>query len=98
MVTGHAMQRSSRAKLAKELAGRPLSTTGTARRNISTPQSLKEGPDVWVTNWVDYSTKYGLGYLLSNGAVGVFYNDSSKIISHEDGDQFEYLTRNHIEK
>ena len=26
-----------------------------------------KGPDTWVKKWVDYSSKYGLGYLLSNG-------------------------------
>jgi len=30
--------------------------------------------------WIDYSDKYGIGYLLSNGATGVFFNDTSKII------------------
>ena len=29
----------------------------------------------WVTKQVDYSKKYGLGYLLSNGFSGVFFND-----------------------
>lgn len=33
----------------------------------------------WVVRWVDYSTKYGLGYLLSDGTVGVVFNDSSRI-------------------
>ncbi len=35
---------------------------------------------VWVKKWVDYSSKYGLGYLMSNGCFGVFFNDSSKIV------------------
>ena len=35
---------------------------------------------IWVKKWVDYSSKYGLGYILSNGAAGVFFNDSTKII------------------
>lgn len=30
--------------------------------------------------WIDYTSKYGLGYVLSNGAVGVFFNDATKII------------------
>lgn len=38
------------------------------------------GPSIWVKKWVDYSSKYGLGYLLSNGASGVFFNDSTKIV------------------
>lgn len=41
--------------------------------------SLK-GPNVWIKKWVDYSSKYGLGYLLSNNATGVFFNDSTKIV------------------
>lgn len=36
--------------------------------------------EVHVKKWVDYSTKYGLGYLLSDGSTGVYFNDSTKII------------------
>ena len=35
---------------------------------------------VWVKKWVDYSSKYGLGYIMSNGTYGVYFNDSTKII------------------
>jgi len=41
--------------------------------------------DTYVKKWVDYSSKYGLGYLLSNGMIGVFFNDSTKIISDVSG-------------
>ncbi len=30
--------------------------------------------------WVDYSKKYGLGYSLSDGRYGVFFNDATKIL------------------
>jgi polo-like kinase 1 len=33
-----------------------------------------------VKKWVDYSSKYGLGYLLNNGAAGVCFNDSTNIL------------------
>ncbi|OMJ83722.1 hypothetical protein SteCoe_15264 [Stentor coeruleus] len=39
-----------------------------------------ETDDIWVEKWVDYSEKYGLGYKLSNGAVGAHFNDLSKIV------------------
>jgi polo-like kinase 1 len=40
---------------------------------------------VWVSKWIDYSSKYGLGYLLSDNAAGVFFNDSTKIVvAHKD--------------
>ncbi len=58
-------------------------TAGTGRLNskgLPNNSTGKAGPDVWVKKWVDYSSKYGLGYLLSNNATGVFFNDSTKII------------------
>ena len=48
---------------------------------------------LWVKKWVDYSNKYGLGYLMSNSCVGVFFNDSTKIISSGTGDFFQYMHR-----
>ncbi len=55
-------------------------------------QSLS-GPSCWVKKWVDYSSKYGLGYLLSNAATGVFFNDSTKIIIDPNGHTFYYYER-----
>ena len=52
-----------------------------------------QGPDSWVKKWVDYSSKYGLGYLLSNGSTGVFFNDSSKIVLDPKGHNFNYIER-----
>ena len=52
-----------------------------------------KGPDTWVKKWVDYSSKYGLGYLLSNGFSGVFFNDSSKIILNPKTNVFFYIER-----
>lgn len=37
-------------------------------------------PIYWVSKWVDYSDKYGFGYQLCDGSVGVMYNDSTKLI------------------
>ncbi len=51
------------------------------------------GPSVWVKKWVDYSSKYGVGYLLSNGSTGVFFNDSSKIVLEPAGIHFDYLEK-----
>ncbi len=41
--------------------------------------------EIWVKKWVDYSNKYGVGYLLSNGCNGVFFNDSTKILMDPEG-------------
>jgi polo-like kinase 1 len=49
--------------------------------------------EVWVKKWVDYSSKYGLGYYLSNEATGVFFNDSTKIVLDPNGYHFDYYER-----
>ena len=48
--------------------------------------------------WIDYSSKYGLGYILSDGNVGVYFNDSTKIIYKPNGANFIYIERNAQEK
>lgn len=50
-------------------------------------------PSVWVSRWVDYSKKYGLGYKLSNGCSGVFFNDATKMLLETDGDSLAYIER-----
>ena len=35
---------------------------------------------VFITSWVDYCTKYGMAYALTDGCVGVHFNDSSSVI------------------
>ena len=54
--------------------------------------------DVYIKKWVDYSSKYGLGYLLSNGHCGVFFNDCSKIIYNNEKNFFQYLEKSEKEK
>lgn len=50
--------------------------------NLNKAKTTSSGmkTEVWVKKWVDYSNKYGLGYVLTNGATGVFFNDGTKLI------------------
>jgi len=50
-----------------------------------------ENPKVFISKWIDYSNKYGLGYQLTNSCVGVYFNDSTSIILSADEEHFEYL-------
>jgi polo-like kinase 1 len=61
---------------------------GSVNLGGKSPQS-----DIWIVKWVDYSSKYGLGYLLLNDATGVFFNDSSKIVLSPCGTYFDYIER-----
>ena len=60
---------------------------------IKDKSNLEGCTDIWVKKWVDYSSKYGLGYLLSNRAIGVFFNDSSKIVVGPNETSFVYLEK-----
>jgi len=37
-------------------------------------------PIYWVSKWVDYSDKYGIGYQLSDNSIGVLFNDSTRLL------------------
>ena len=57
-----------------------------------------KSPEIWVKKWVDYSSKYGLGYLFNNGFSGVFFNDCSKMILNPKTNQFFYIERKESDK
>lgn len=44
-----------------------------------------QAPKVFISKWIDYSNKYGLGYQLTNGHTGVYFNDSTTVIMSADG-------------
>ncbi|CAG5126129.1 unnamed protein product, partial [Candidula unifasciata] len=60
------------------------------------PKGSKSNPTaitaeiIWVTKWVDYSNKYGFGFQLSTDALGVLFNDTSRIIMAPDGRAVQY--------
>ncbi|OMJ66053.1 hypothetical protein SteCoe_37238 [Stentor coeruleus] len=79
--------------------------TGTATASVSSTFNIKRnavsssyvyaegGPKVWVKSWVDYTHKYGLGYVLSNSGGGFYYNDMSKIICDLKTESFKYISK-----
>ncbi|XP_022240033.1 serine/threonine-protein kinase PLK1-like isoform X1 [Limulus polyphemus] len=50
-------------------------------------------PIFWVSKWVDYTDKYGLGYQLCDNSVGVLFNDSTRIILLADELNVQYIER-----
>jgi hypothetical protein len=39
---------------------------------------------VFIACWVDYCNKYGMGYALTDGSVGVYFNDSTSCVMSPD--------------
>ena len=62
-------------------------------------QSLNyQQASIWVVRYVDYTSKYGLGFLLNTGSAGVYFNDSTKIVISPDGNIFQYGERRKKDK
>jgi len=63
------------------------------RKHAQRPLTINE---IFVVKWLDYNSKYGMGYLLSNGLLGVIFNDNTQIFSfpqQQDGGYFEYFNQ-----
>lgn len=56
-----------------------LMNTPKAQYTVAYRASLPPPTVVYVTKWVDYSNKYGIGYELSNGMAGVLKPDGSSV-------------------
>ncbi|KAK7079554.1 Serine/threonine-protein kinase plk1 [Halocaridina rubra] len=54
-------------------------------------------PMIWVSKWVDYSDKYGLGYQLCDDSIGVRFNDFTKLLLLADGENIHYIERSGTE-
>jgi hypothetical protein len=55
-------------------------------------------PMLWISKWVDYSDKYGLGYQLCDDSVGVLFNDSTRLIMTAGGaENLQYIDREGFE-
>jgi hypothetical protein len=68
--------------------GRWSGDTGATAGATSSPTAK-----VWVVRYVDYTSKYGLGFLFNTGSAGVYFNDSTKIVLSADGTVFQYTER-----
>lgn len=68
------------------------SFAGLREQKEFTEDELK-GPSVWISEYSDFSAKYGLAYRFNNGIVGAFYNDCTKMLWHPLTDEVIYISR-----
>ncbi|KAG9024096.1 Cell cycle serine/threonine-protein kinase cdc5/MSD2 [Tulasnella sp. JGI-2019a] len=47
---------------------------------------------VFIVSWVDYCNKYGMGYALTDGTIGVYFNDSTTLLMSPDKQNLEYIS------
>ncbi|KAM4858666.1 inactive serine/threonine-protein kinase PLK5 isoform X3 [Urocitellus parryii] len=51
----------------------------------------EQQPSLWAPRWVDYSSKYGFGYQLSDGGSGVLFRDGTHMALRPPGSHICYL-------
>ncbi|XP_012277484.1 serine/threonine-protein kinase plk-2-like [Orussus abietinus] len=61
-------------------------------RFSANPKTVEEVAPLFITKWIDYSNKYGLGFQLPDRSVGVLFNDSTKMSYTHDRSCVEYVT------
>ena len=57
------------------------------------PQPEVPTTETSVTRYADFTSKYGLAYLLNNGNVGVSFNDSTKMVWTTATNSIQYVSR-----
>eukprot|EP00667_Euglena_gracilis_P003491 EG_transcript_3500 len=50
-------------------------------------------PSVWVTEYSDFTAKYGLAYKLSYGHTGAAFNDGTKMVWDSEVNRVDYISR-----
>ena len=54
------------------------------------PKKL-ECPVYWVKKYADFSSKYGMGFLMSTNTIGVHFNDNSIVIRAQNSEVYLYI-------
>ncbi|KAF9550436.1 Pkinase-domain-containing protein [Agrocybe pediades] len=65
---------------------------GKVFRGPSTGQHPLPDEKVFIVSWVDYCNRYGMGYALTDGSVGVHFNDSTTLVLSPDKIHFDYIS------
>ncbi|CAO2641441.1 Inactive serine/threonine-protein kinase PLK5 [Lemmus lemmus] len=77
--------------LQTNLAGEPgASPEADASNSAAQEPPGEQRPVLWAPKWVDYSLKYGFGYLLSDGGSGVLFQDGSHMALRPQGGHVSY--------
>ncbi|XP_077500566.1 serine/threonine-protein kinase polo isoform X2 [Amblyomma americanum] len=54
-------------------------------------------PVFWISKWVDYTDKYGLGYQLCDNSIGVLFNDNTRVVLLNNNVSVTYVDDNGLE-
>ena len=59
--------------------------------NIIINNKVVQKKSIYITKWADYSNKHSLGYMLNDGYIGVYFNDTTKMLLNPSHNKFTYI-------
>mmetsp|Transcript_63295 Transcript_63295/g.72554 ORF Transcript_63295/g.72554 Transcript_63295/m.72554 type:complete len:203 (-) Transcript_63295:106-714(-) len=74
-----------RKETTEEVAERSLRSLGRLHSWVEEREDRNKS-DIRIIGWLDYSSKYGMGYLLSNGVTGIHFNTTETIVIEADNE------------
>jgi len=80
-------------KQQQNLTSSNVSLKSTGHLNLSKSPASSGEFGVHIVKWLDYTSKYGLAYLLSDGTTGSIFNDLTKLTLSPDENNFEYIQK-----
>lgn len=66
--------------------------------NLEDLNDPNDEPMQWISKWVDYTDKYGIGYQLCDNSIGVLFNDFTRIVLMSDENNLQYIHRDGLEE
>ncbi|KAH8550381.1 kinase-like domain-containing protein [Umbelopsis sp. PMI_123] len=67
----------------------PIRSAARSRRKEDEEKVLSSV--VFIDRWVDFTTKYGIGYCLSDGSDGIYFNDATTLINQSNSKSVSYV-------
>ena len=52
--------------------------------------------NTYIMHYLNYNERFGIGYVLNNGDIGVFYKDNTKILLNHNKEMFKYINKNEV--
>lgn len=77
-------------QLTEAIARKKIVSLDTVNSDVEDPMSA---PIYWISKWVDFSDRYGLGFALCDNSYGVRFNDVTTLImlASENENQLQYI-------
>ncbi|KAI8577081.1 hypothetical protein K450DRAFT_253565 [Umbelopsis ramanniana AG] len=66
-----------------------IRSTSRSRKKVDEEKILSTV--VFIDRWVDFTAKYGLGYCLSDGSNGIYFNDATTLVSKSNSKSVAYI-------